>query len=245
MLVVFHHERGSGELPLRFVGGRLGSRHRCPAQRKPDREATSFPDDASHLDRAPVQLGQGTDQCQTEPGSPVKARMPAVGLHERLEQPLHLRLLDSDARVFDGDLHLSFRRQRLRPHLYVTAVRGELDGVGEEIDDDLFETALIGLNTLHRRARFELDGDVLAHGRLADHAHRALHGAAEVDVAEMKLQLARLDLGEVEDVIDQLQQVAPALFDGTHGLVLFFVQRTIDSRLQYLGDAEDGVQRGA
>jgi len=40
---------------------------------------------------------------------------------------------------------------------------------------------------------------------------------------QLQLQLACLDFGQIQDIVDQLQQMSPAFLDGVQRLELFFV----------------------
>ena len=61
----------------------------------------------------------------------------------------------------------------------------------------------------------------------------------------MQLRLARLELRDVEQVIDQRQQVLSVLGDDVHVLTLVAGQRAAVTFEQQLRKAEDRVQRGA
>ena len=59
----------------------------------------------------------------------------------------------------------------------------------------------------------------------------------------MKLELAGLDLGEVEDLVDQGQQVRAGVVDPSSGSTSWLLAALLGLLLEHLGDADDGVQR--
>ena len=68
---------------------------------------------------------------------------------------------------------------------------------------------------------------------------------ATLNELRVSSSLAGLDLGEVEDVVDQLQQVAAAVEDVVGVLELPVVQVAKGLVAEDLGEADDGIERGA
>ncbi len=94
-----------------------------------------------------------------------------------------------------------------KPHL--AAGGREFDGVAHQVDEDLAHHAL------HRQqadvaGRHRVDHrDIEFGGQAFDHGQRRLDGGQEVELlGAFQRHLARLDLGEVENVVDDAQQVA-------------------------------------
>ncbi len=65
---------------------------------------------------------------------------------------------------------------------------------------------------------------------------------AQVERNAVEHQLASLDLGEVEDLVDDPQQVVGGFLDGVQVVQLTWRQLAF---LQQMGKAEDAVERGA
>ncbi len=61
----------------------------------------------------------------------------------------------------------------------------------------------------------------------------------------MQLQLARFNLGQVQQIIDQGKQMAGAGLHGAQLLILIGSQRAGQLHQQGAGEADDGVQGGA
>ena len=98
---------------------------------------------------------------------------------------------------------------------------GELDGVVGQVEEDLRQGAPVGP-----------DGELLAEGADVENASPLPSASGRSDVGhlldhvladdrlELEFHLARLDLGQVEQVVDQRQQVLAAGLDGPQLLVL-------------------------
>ena len=65
-----------------------------------------------------------------------------------------------------------------------------------------------------------------------------------IDGGEIELHPARLNLRQVEDLVDQFEQVPPGVADVTQVLVLTLVQLAEYSFEQHVGEADNSVQRG-
>ena len=87
------------------------------------------------------------------------------------------------------------------------AALGELDGVADEVDQDLAEAAGVADQGVgHVVGDVEGQLQALLVGPQAERPHRVAQAVAEVERAGVELELARLDLGEVEDVVDHRQE---------------------------------------
>ena len=156
-------------------------------QRQVERERAALAVDAGELDLAAEQHGQLAADGEAQAGAAVLARGARVGLLERLEdQPLLLRR-DADAGVLDGEgddlrclaehrvIGAPALRRESDAHVDV-AVRGELDGVGEQVLEDLLEALRIAVH----RAR-QVVGEL--------HVERQVLGLGHV--AEVAIDVAR------------------------------------------------------
>ena len=122
------------------------------------------------------------------------------------------------------------------------AVIGKLVGVAEEVEQRLPDPDLVGM---HHPDRSAMDCDlvaVLRRQRLRglDHvSDQRLDGKG----IQVQLHSSGLDLGEVENVVDQGEQVAAR---AEHAIERFEVLlRRLGILAQHLGDADDGVERRA
>src|SRR5215468_10596602 len=108
----------------------------------------------------------------------------------------------------------------------------ELDGITHKVDDDLPQTnrvaedaiRQIGLNVA---AEFQF----LLMSARGKQAYCVLQGVAEVKVSLVEFELARLDLREIEQVIDQRQQRIGRILDRAQVFALLAGQRRTQGKL--------------
>jgi hypothetical protein len=190
---------------------------------------------AVHLDDAP---GDG----QAETGAPLRARRRAVDLLELLEDPLLVGLGDARARVRDRDAEGPVGRGRLQADL---AGLGELDRVADEVQQDLGEAALVAVADGQVGGDRGLQRQVLLGGEGLRGGQHRLHDVLHRVLSERQAQLPCLDLGEIEDVVDQAEQVAAARLDAFEDLPDALADVAVDVVQEQLRVAEDRVERGA
>ena len=194
---------------------------------------------------------------QPQPGPLVPARRRVVPLLEGLEDLLLLLARDADAGVADREVqHLrrprfGHRRVGLRGRVLDAgldpdddlALLGELDGVADEVEQDLPQPARVadqGVGHL----RLDLAGQLqpLPVGAEGQRPEGLPQDVPQGEVGVVELELAGLDLGEVEQVVDHLQQGIGRGLDDRQVLALLVGQGRVEGEL---GHAEDGVHGGA
>ena len=143
---------------------------------------------------------------QPEPRPAVLPRGRAVGLRERLEDELLLVLRDADAGVLHGhhDTRLLLVLALDRDADHHAAPFGELDGVREEVDEDLPEAEWIA----DQRARdvgreVVLDREALLLRAQGDGAHAVVEHLLDLESHRLEIEPTGLDLREIEDVVDE------------------------------------------
>ena len=188
-----------------------------------------------------------TGDVQSEPRAPEPGVVDRVDLREGSEQPLQALRLDADPRVDDLDTQPTLRRAALgmgaRTHGDPPLVR-ELDGVADQVDEDLLEAHRIGLDPLRYGG---LGGELELEELLVRLPAQELLHAREHLRQRARLpgdpHLARLQLGQVQDVVDQAQEVVGAATDVADPRLLLLA---IDiGPAQQLGVADDRVHRRA
>ncbi len=120
---------------------------------------------------------------------------------------------------------------------------GELDGVADQVGEHLAQPAGVA-DQAQRQVGGEAADQLQALGlgarreQLDDVAHRQL----DVEGDRLEGQLAGLDLGEVEDVVDHRQQGVAGMLDGGGVIALFGIELGIQQQFRH---AHHAVHRGA
>ena len=186
------------------------------------------------------QLGRNGEPEPRPTESPCRGR---VSLRERVEDGGLLLRGDADTGIAHREVQRHRRPARSLPiHLEDDLARfRELQGVADQVHNDLAQPPRIAT---HRRGyvRRHVIGqlDALLMGARGEGAHRLVQGVAQVEVHPLQVQLARLDLGEVQDVVDQRQQRVRGKLHRVEVLLLLGRQRRAQRQL---GHPDDPVQR--
>ena len=93
------------------------------------------------------------------------------------------------------------------------------------------------------RRHVERERDALARGALADHRDAVLEQVGQGHRREVELHPPGLDLRQVEDLVDELEEVAPGVADVADVLLLALGQLAEHAVEQHVGEPDDGVQR--
>src|SRR4029450_3150673 len=151
-------------------------------RREAERERRSVTDLALHPQAAAVEL----DKLAGEGEAQTRALTLALGLPdlaELLEDRLLILGRDADAGV--GDRHLDGAVRGYCPHGDPPALRGELHGVGEEVEEHLLDLALVGDDVLERLVDRELEREIVAGGPFAYQRERVLESHSEIERPEL------------------------------------------------------------
>ena len=129
-------------------------------------------------------------------------------------------------------------------HELHTAVLRELQRVRQQVDQHLSQTFLVGIDD-DRQYRGPLEDEVDAFGDCldAEHADQLVEEFAQPNLVARQIQPARLDLGNVENAVDQPRQMVGAAADHAHLVARFFAQGGI--LFQQLGIAGNRIERRA
>ena len=199
---------------------------------------------AGHRDVAAQQARQVARDRQAEAGAAVPAADRPVGLAEGFEDRLLLRRSYADTAVahFEADAVGAGASHVQRD----AAVFGELHRVGQQVAQDLLEPLPVGEERggrirrhLHRQlqalaVRERLEHGLQSGGKRGDGGHFRPH-----------LQPAGLHPGDVEDVVDQVQQVVAGRVDRFGKTDLLFRQVPLGVVGQQLREDQRAVEGGA
>ena len=173
-------------------------------------ERAPLADFALHADIAPHQLRQLLADRQPQPGAAELTGGGGIGLGEALEQPADLFGRQPDAGVAHTELdqHLgvgALEGAHRNAHL---PVAGELHGVIHEIQQDLAQPQRIAHQIAWNRA-VDIDDQLQTFfpALAADQATGVVQQLLHLERGFLESKLAGLDLGKVQDVVHDAQQV--------------------------------------
>ena len=120
---------------------------------------------------------------------------------------------------------------------------GELDRVAGEIGEHLAQAQAVGAHEARRGgADRGGDFDALALRARREQFDHALDQLAQIDRLDDQFEMARLDLGEIEDFVDERDQRAPRAANGLDVARVLGIERGLP---QQVGHAEDAADRRA
>src|ERR1700694_324127 len=215
--------------------------------RHDEAEDAALPELTAELDRSAEQPGQALADVQPEARAfPGRGDTELLELLECLEQLGLVFFLDPHTRVdhVEPDGRVAVGRTLVDLYADLTLVC-ELDRVAAEIDQDLMQRPSVGgggdgvIQGGHREV------EALVARERAQRANDLFGHLGAVEWQEVSFPLARLDLGQVQQVIDDRQQMAAARLHSLQLLFLLRVQRAGQLHQQGAGKADDRVQGGS
>ncbi|OEZ67393.1 hypothetical protein JAB2_23320 [Janthinobacterium sp. HH100] len=175
-------------------------------------EARADADPAFHADRALHQFDQFLADGQAQARAAVAARGGVVGLLEFLEQARQGVRVDAGARIADDEFDvaaaIAARRRAGAPHFQQhLAIGREFQRVTQQVDEDLPQARGIGAHVAGQVQRqFAAQQQALGVGLALHDAGRVADQRQQVEVHRFQGQLARVDLREIEDVVEDGQE---------------------------------------
>ena len=218
----------------------------CFGQCQVDDESGPFAQHTFDPDGAAHEAQQTRANGQAQTGAAVLARCAAIGLRKvvevfflRMRRNAQTGVLNTNAQA---QVSIGFSKQGDADH--DLAGSGELNGIADEIGNDLAQPERVAVQCQWRVRRHKLRGQFqpFGFGGLQEHAQRFFHHIDQAEVHGFQFQLARLNFGEVQDVVDDPQQVAPRRLHGFSPHALLRLQFAVDEQLIH---AQYAVHGGA
>ncbi len=182
---------------------------------------------------APEEPGDLPADRETEPGAAVLPARAAISLLERLENDLLLVLRDADAGIGHRE---GQHRARGVERLVVDAPLGdgrlrdreadaprlrELERVREEVPEDLTEPHLVGTDRIrHTRRDLDVELQVLVVGDVPESPIDVVAQIGDSDLDDVDAHRPGFDLGKVEDLVDEREEIRARLMNGARVLDL-------------------------
>ena len=227
-----------------LVGGCVGPRHLDIGRDrggKVDGEGGSLAEPRVHRDGPAHPFDQVLRKREPDTGAldPTALRAQAV---ERLEHPIDVFDPDPLAGVRNGDPDEVVETPPRRPHAHAASGAVVLHRVRQQVQHDLEESLAIGEHVARVRTQLE----VRHHRDLGSLRERVgeVDGVPE-DLADrhglqQELEIARLDPGDVENLVDQVQEVTAGPHDVADGLTVVIRQFV---HLEELREPQHAVER--
>ena len=198
---------------------------------------------ARALDRAAHQLDQLARDGQAEAGAAVAAAGVGFALLERLEQaPLCLGA-HADAGIVHAEAEFLARLNRLQ-HLHLQADRPgarELDRIADQVGENLAQARRVDeVRRPQRRIDAPREKQALAAGHVLEGGVHAVHQARHRAGLRVDLELADLDLREVQDIVDQREERAARFARRGQHVALVKAELAVREQLEH---ADDRVHR--
>ena len=197
---------------------------------------------AGHVDAPVHQLGQtlGDGQPQT---IAMVAAIDGIELDEGLEDALLIARLDAETLVahLDEGHALVGRRARLQPDRGATGA--ELDGIAQQVEQD--GAGVLRIGPQGQGGTVDQHIDVVGQGLAFEFVADVAQQHRQLDALRAQVQRAALQPGVLQGLVEQAQQLLPCGVDVTNLAALGLGQQTVHAHVQQLGEAQDGVERGA
>ncbi len=244
-----HRKAGeAGQQGVYLAGGAAGCfRHGHAGQAQG--EARTLARCALHADIAAHQFGQVARDGQPQPGAAEAPRGRGVGLGEGGEEARLGGFVHADAVVGDMDVdddlsgfacgqHGAHRHMALPP-----LPAGEFDGVVGQVDQHLAQARRIAENLCgQRRVGEQRQFHSFFQGQMVEHAAGLFHHLGDRCRHLFDLQLAGLDLREIQDVVDHTQQRCAGVVDLADIVALLGRHLSLQRQVR---EADDRVHRRA
>ena len=166
-------------------------------------EAGAPIDLAGDRDGAAMHADQFAHEREADARPLVRAAAAALDAQEALEDARQGLGGDADAGIGHGQAHRA--RNRFQPD-DDAAPEGELEGVRQEVEDDLLPHVPVHEDRLGQRETLDPQGQASPLDGRAERAGEVFRQGREIDLREGGLRAAGLDPGEVEERVDETQQ---------------------------------------
>src|SRR5439155_9276434 len=97
------------------------------------------------------------------------------------------------------------------PHIDLSALRRELQCIGQKVQEHLLHFALVGANRPETAVDRASDRDRAPLGSLAHKDQRVLDGGGQIELRRLQFHPPCLDLGQIEDVVDEGEEMPSRL----------------------------------
>ena len=220
-------------------------------------EGAAFAGRAAELNFAAEEAGKFAADGEAKPGASVFAAGAGIGLLEGLEYDALLLGGNTDTGIGDLEGDDGARAgedgvvgtpagQRTGDGEANAALLSELEGVGQQVFEDLLEAARIGDETATEPwIALDLEEESAVFGLVAERPGNGFEERAEEELFRLDRNRAGFDLGEVENIGDEVEEVGAGAVNGAGEFNLTAGEIAVGVFCQLLTEHKDGVERRA
>ena len=188
-------------------------------------------------------IGAATAHRLAEAGARIAPREFGLDLTEDGQGLGQVLLGDADSRVGHSEPEVAAGTQS-QTDVDGAALGRELDGVAQQVQEDLLARPLVGPEPQPDGREFVRQRQACFAGAIVDQPQTGPDQPLEVEAFLVQAMLAGFDLGDVQDVVDDVeQQRATGVNVAGVALVGIGAQRSDHLVLHHGGEAHDRVQR--
>ena len=222
-------------------------RARQVARVQPYAESRALAIHTAGRDVTPHGARKTTADRQAQAGAPEMPRGGCLGLYKRLEHRLQLVRRNANPAVLHIDAVTRLLAPLFQPHdhLDAAAVR-ELDRIADQVGQDLAQPRRIAFYGCGQRLReHQLQREALFRRTFEQGLHHFTRHQMGRKRNPLSLQAPGLDLGQIQNVVDKVQQVPAAGMDDFQmfGRIRRLAQAA--AAAQHLGETQNRVHGGA
>ena len=207
-------------------------------------EFAALAEQAAHTHLPALRFHQPLGQCQPEARALAVFGSAAIELLEFGEELVDVFGRDAGTAVTHLDAKVPLVGSQ-HTHAHIAGVGAELQRVREEVVEHRLVAAGVEFDVVQRRIEFNRNPDRLLRGDDAQDVGHLFGQQAQVHRLGEEAELARFDLGQVEHVVDELQQVFAAAQDVAEKSFVLGrdgVDAAVDEQLR---ETDNGVERRA
>src|SRR2546423_353493 len=190
------------------------------------RECRTLAVSALGEDVAPERIDELPRDAESQPGAAKFAGPRLIDLTKIFPDRLEILRANADARIAHIEPQIFFVPRNRHPD---SAVVSELDGVGQQVQQDLLHFRAVRMQRQVLRRQLDAEGELLLLDERFDLLRDLRHDVAESDIVEMERHAAGFDLRQIKNVVDEGEQVLRCTLDPIEPFLLTWRQVAIDA----------------
>src|SRR5215471_12518487 len=171
-----------------------------------------------------MQLHKMLRQWQTEPHAVMFAANIGVELAEAFERLWDIVDCHANARIGHGERQPVIQPERRHPHL--AALQAEPDAVGHQIGENLADALRVAAKLRQARLYRNRQANTGLFGLRRHETQGGFDAFADIEKFVVESELSGVEFGNVEDVIDKMQEMHAAIDDAVDPIAILARSRS-------------------